>query len=295
MLTGEYFVLDGALALALPTKPGQSMAVKFTESDDSSLSWSAFDVDGELWYSQNFNIDQDRRIVQAIVEDGCNIDKTTDLLTSLLNEALRLNDDFMKQGSYEVQSHLDFPIDWGLGSSSTMICNIAKWAEVDAFDLLKVSFGGSGYDIAVGMMGGDVLYRSPELWEGYVFRPPFVDRLYFVHLNRKQDSREAIAAYKAKPASSDKIEAISNITDMLSVTTEFNEFQDLINQHEQLISEHMERPTVKSSLFSDYPYAIKSLGGWGGDFILACGDGDTDAYFRSKGYDVVMPYTQLIK
>jgi mevalonate kinase len=176
-----------------------------------------------------------------------------------------------------------------------LICNIAKWAEVDAFELLDASFGGSGYDIAVGMMGGDLLYRSPEMWEGYVYNPPFKEQLYFVHLNEKQNSREGIAAYKQKARSAKLIERISNITEELIACQDLDHFQELITEHESLIASQIEMPTVKEKHFADYPFAIKSLGAWGGDFILACGDEKTPKYFKDNGYDTVLSYGELIK
>jgi hypothetical protein len=54
-------------------------------------------------------------------------------------------------------------------------------------------------------------------------------------------------------------------------------------------------PTVKEKRFADYPFAIKSLGAWGGDFILACGDENTPKYFKDKGFDTVLSYAELIK
>jgi hypothetical protein len=49
---------------------------------------------------------------------------------------------------YNITTHLNFPKKWGLGTSSTLINNIAQWLQIDAFTLLNNSFGGSGYDIA---------------------------------------------------------------------------------------------------------------------------------------------------
>ena len=50
---------------------------------------------------------------------------------------------------------------------------------------------------------------------------------------------------------------------------------------------------VKAKLFSDYPYAIKSLGGWGGDYIMAFGDEKTPAYFKQKGFHTVIPFKEM--
>ena len=48
LLTGEYLVLKGALALAIPLKLGQSMMVE--TSFDEYLQWNAHKPDGP-WFS----------------------------------------------------------------------------------------------------------------------------------------------------------------------------------------------------------------------------------------------------
>jgi len=40
----------------------------------------------------------------------------------------------------------------GLGSSSTLIVNISKWANVDPFQVHKLISKGSGYDIAASLI-----------------------------------------------------------------------------------------------------------------------------------------------
>ena len=49
LLTGEYFVLDGALALALPCKLGQSMSIQPFESHDSVLKYFFNEKGCKLW------------------------------------------------------------------------------------------------------------------------------------------------------------------------------------------------------------------------------------------------------
>jgi len=301
LITGEYVVLDGALSLAIPTKYGQRMEVEFRDSEETNntLTWYSIDSDGETWYREEFLIKESgteaARSVQLNESGLCNINTVSDKLVEIINKACAMNSWFLEGGSYTVRTYLDFPNNWGLGSSSTLICNIAKWAEVDAFELSDASFGGSGYDIAVGMMGGDILYRSPEMWEGYVFSPAFKEQLYFVHLNEKQNSREGIAMYKQKAKNAKLIERISNLTEELIACQDFDGFQQLITEHESLIAAQIEMPTVKEKRFADYPFAIKSLGAWGGDFILACGDENTPKYFKDKGYDTVTNYSELAK
>ena len=300
LITGEYVVLDGALSLAIPTKYGQRMEVEFRESDsDNTLTWYSIDSDGETWYREEFLIKESGtelpRSVGLHPTELCNINTVSDALVNILNKACEGNPWFLEGGSYTVRTYLDFPNNWGLGSSSTLICNIAKWAQVDAFELSEASFGGSGYDIAVGMMGGDILYRSPEMWEGYVYQPAFRNQLYFVHLNQKQNSREGIATYRSKPKDDKAIARISELTEELIQCYDFAVFQGLISEHETIIASIIDMPTVKEKHFPDYPFAIKSLGAWGGDFILACGDESTPQYFKDKGFKTVLSYNDLIK
>ena len=54
MLTGEYVVLDGATALAIPTKYGQSLKVSVSERE--IIHWKSLDENGSLWYEDFFDL-----------------------------------------------------------------------------------------------------------------------------------------------------------------------------------------------------------------------------------------------
>ena len=54
LLTGEYLVLDGARALALPTHPGQGLRVVRTDEADV-LHWRSRDHRGRLWLDEAFS------------------------------------------------------------------------------------------------------------------------------------------------------------------------------------------------------------------------------------------------
>jgi hypothetical protein len=47
-------------------------------------------------------------------------------------------------------------------------------------------------------------------------------------------------------------------------------------------------------LFSDFDGAVKSLGAWGGDFVLAISNEDPTTYFKSKGYETIIAYKDMI-
>jgi len=47
-------------------------------------------------------------------------------------------------------------------------------------------------------------------------------------------------------------------------------------------------------LFSDFSGSIKSLGAWGGDFVLVAHSENPTAYFKEKGYEVIFSYHQMV-
>ena len=150
LLTGEYVVLDGALALALPTNKGQALVIE--ETDEPKLGWKSLDHLQTVWYEDTFDI-----TTLDSIESNNSIRKT---LVKILRGAKQLNPSFLNGNSgYNVTATLEFDRDWGLGSSSTLIANIANWACVDAYKLLELSFGGSGYDIACAQALGPLTYQ----------------------------------------------------------------------------------------------------------------------------------------
>jgi mevalonate kinase len=193
---------------------------------------------------------------------------------------------------------LSFPKFWGLGTSSTLINNIAQWIGIDAFVLLKNSFGGSGYDIACAQNNTPILYQliqGKPVVEQVFFNPNFTEQIYFVYLNKKQNSKNAIAAYykkeKNKTATLSKINAITT-TILHSKNSET--FSSEIENHEIILSEILETKPVKEVLFPDFKGTVKSLGAWGGDFILVVSKGNPTDYFKEKGFATVIPYGEMI-
>ena len=292
LLTGEYAVLDGALSLAVPTTFGQSL--KVGEINSPQIVWQSIDEKGIVWFETTFVLET------LLSENGKpSKDRVAETLTKVLKEAKKMNPDFLKEKKgHKVETSLDFPRDWGLGSSSTLINNIAQWAEVDAFQLLWNAFSGSGYDIACAQHDTPILYRlknGKPMVEPIDFNPPFTDSLYFIHLDKKQNSREGIARYRKMEFDMQKlIHEISEITENVIACSSLSDFEELLSEHEQLISNTLQLPTIKESLFPNYNGAIKSLGAWGGDFIMATGKEDTPKYFEEKGYETVLPYSKMV-
>ena len=290
LLTGEYLILDGALGLALPTRPGQDLVVE--HGDAGWLTWESLDRDNNSWFRCTFHLSD----LQYRLDLGQQ--ETAGTLQRILQKARDLNPGFLKgTDGYSVQTHLGFDRNWGLGSSSTLISNIAEWSGIDPYTLLFQSFGGSGYDIACARSRVPVLYRlnqgKPEVQPAH-FDPAYADKLYFVFLNRKQISRESIAKYRSLHIEKSPLDAISHITRSVLECTTLEEFEEQLREHEQLIAGILGLKPIQDQHFSDYFGQTKSLGAWGGDFLLATGNEDTPAYFSGKGFKTVIPFAEMV-
>ncbi|MGV6827801.1 MAG: GYDIA family GHMP kinase [Flavobacteriales bacterium] len=295
LLTSEYLVLNGATALAIPTRFGQNLIVESIEQ--SKIIWNSFDEKKNSWFSTildfNFNEINTTSTFQ-------NHKKIANRLTSILTSARKLNPNFLNnQKGYRITTHLDFPRNWGLGTSSTLINNIAQWAKINAFELLKTTFKGSGYDIAAAQNNNPILYTlNKDITKVKEVKLPwnFTEQLFFVYLNQKQNSQDAIAAYKpSKQKLEEAILQINQITQKICNCASLQEFEKLITQHEHIIANLLHKQPVKQLLFEDYRGSIKSLGAWGGDFVLATGIKKDQIYFTEKGYEVVIPFVKMIK
>lgn len=300
LLTAEYFVLDGAKALAVPTKFGQSLEIVSTSTTDN-LTWKSFDSDKKTWFEGIF----DSKSLKLLASED---EKTGSMLSKILQTARNLNPQF-SNFNYAIETHLTFPRQWGLGTSSTLIYNISQLFGVNPYTLLNDTFGGSGYDIACAGVNSAIFYQLGEgepIVENAFFEPFFKDNLYFIYLGKKQNSREGIARYRDKTinipphreiGTSQYFDDISAISDAFCIVFDLKSFEKLVFEHERLVASVIELPTVKSLYFTDYWGEIKSLGAWGGDFVLATSDRtleETKVYFNKKGFDTILQYSEMI-
>ena len=317
LLTGEYLVLKGALALAVPLKLGQTLALETVCTP--SLHWDAYKPDGP-WFSVALN-PENLEIIDS--DDQPKAEK----LRQILQAIKQLNPKAFEGNNLIFTTHLDFDPNWGLGSSSTLIANLARWADVNPYELLKLTFGGSGYDIACATAEGPIYYqlsmsksafrqaqrptldlpaKVPEPVEGPTpmvepidFNPPFAEHLFFIYQGQKQSSSKEIKAFlaKANPVDLQKdIEAVSEISRAVPKCETLDEFALLMQCHERIISRCIGQEPVQKQ-FPDFEGVLKSLGAWGGDFILATTHWDKEqvkAYFKGKGLDVVFGYNELV-
>jgi mevalonate kinase len=292
LITGEYLVLDGARSFALPTKFGQNLIVE--QGSNKEIQWKSFDSDGSIWFEDSISFD-------AISKKNLFENETLkSTLTTILNEAYILNPEFINTSSgYKITTELSFPKKWGLGTSSTLINNIAQWTAVDAFELLYNSFGGSGYDIACAQNNSPILYHleagRPSV-EKLEFNPEFTKNIYFVYLNKKQSSKTAIASYhnSNKKNIAKSILIIDKITNAAINSTTAEQFALLMEEHEAVMSAILEIETVKEALFPDFNGIIKSLGAWGGDFVMVISKDNPTSYFKERGFETIIPYQEMI-
>lgn len=289
MLTSEYFAIDGALVLAVPTKLGQEFFFDEKNDQKSLIFWKAYHQN-KLWLEAVIDYKEWQILDTNIPISAEFIVKTLKNVQQLSNSKLAGTD------SYYLKTNLQFPSDFGLGSSSTLMNNLSEWAGINAFQLNTMSLGGSGYDIAVAKEKSAVLYQNkPEIhYKKVTFNPVFKDELIFIHLNQKQDSREAINLYKSKVKSDKLIEEFSNLTKEILLCNKLDNFSRLMEIHEQKISHFLNMPTVKDRLFEDCPFFVKSLGAWGGDFVMSAKFRGFKDYFRGKGFNTIFDWDNII-
>lgn len=284
-------MLDGATALALPTKFGQNLVVE--SGNEEQITWKSYDFDGTIWFEEIISFEE----IRSKILDKNNTQKNT--LIEILHQGFVQNPNFILNcNGYLISTHLTFPKFWGLGTSSTLINNIAQWLEIDAFKLLKNSFGGSGYDVACAQRNTSILYHlenGTPIVKEVNFNPNFKENIYFVYLNQKQNSKSAIQNFKNKKYDSKIIIPLVNgITSEILESQDFDQFSTAIINHEIVLSTVLETPKVKDVLFLDFEGEIKSLGAWGGDFIMVVSRKNPESYFREKGFETILKYAEMI-
>jgi mevalonate kinase len=292
LISGEYLVLHGAWSLAVPTVYGQSLSIR--ETDRETLQWTTTAV-SEPWLDAEIEPDS-WQVLQTSEPDR------TGMLVRILKTASEIRGDTLWLKGKAALADIEFDMGWGLGSSSSLISNIAWWAGIDPFLLFSSVAGGSGYDIACARSDQPLLYRAGAAGPEYhtvSFRPPFLEKLAFVYLGKKQDSASSVRNYLNKAlAREEDINRISALTEGMSRSGELEEFEQLLQEHERILSSILGLPPVKMGLFPDYPGEVKSLGAWGGDFVLITIRQDwpgLKTYFFSKGMDTILPYREMVK
>ena len=286
LISGEYLVLDGALSLALPCKFGQSL--KFTEDSNGNLEWISKDMNDTIWFTAYF----EAKTLKVLKTSNYNTVKWVKKILEFCNKNSLTNKNL--QGKIECK--LEFPNNWGLGSSSTLLNNLASLYEINPYDLNFSTTNGSGYDIACAGSNSAITYQVieniPQV-KKMDWSPVFKDEILFVFLKKKQKSNLEVKRFKELKKDPDLISRISSITKEIIYSKTIEEFEHLLDEHEAITGQYIQSETVKSKYFSDYEGSVKSLGAWGGDFVLATRKNKN--YFFDKGFETILSFSEIIK
>ncbi len=291
LITGEYLVLKGSKALAIPLKFGQSLGISKKETS-CTLRWVASEY-GQTWFEAEF--DQELDIIQSSKLD------IAQGLQKTLKTLIDFNPDFKgKLCGVCVETDINFDRRWGLGTSSTLISLLAQWAEIDPFALHFRISNGSGYDIACANAESPIIYQlidKQPIFETLSWNPLFSDNLYFVYTGRKEISEHSVRDFQKQASHTvSAIKRISEITEAVVSCNDFDEFLNLMEEHESIISQETGLQRVKEKYFSDFQGLVKSLGAWGGDFVLVASKMNESAvrkYFSNKGLTSFFKFNEI--
>lgn len=294
LISGEYAVIDGALALAVPTKLGQKLCVEYSKerSEYPSLEWKALLFNKDRWFEAKFDL-------KTLEIRKSNDTGLAEKLKKILKAVESLTPGFFTKKAQNIQctTFLEFPKNWGLGSSSTLVSLLSQWTKVDAFELNRLTFNTSGYDVACATEEKPIFYQvqnENRKVEETQFFPKIRKHLYFVHLNQKQDTQTSVQKhYNPNSRNKDWLNAVSALSYNLCQVENLEEFENIVTLHEDLIASKIGLPKVKDLYFFDYEGVVKSLGAWGGDFVLVTARKGFKDYFKNKGFATILSYEEM--
>lgn len=286
LLFGEYLVLKGSLSFSIPLSVGQNLHI--LPYSGKGILWQCFEFEKcwlEIYFSEKLEIIY-----------------TTDIKKALPVQKLLL---FIRERKHNLGSSglcfkfdLNFNRYYGFGTSATLISLLSQWSGLNPYLLSAQSLDGSGYDIATATAKQPILYSMAQKVTGSCSLPESVtQQLLFVYRGKKQISASEVASFKNKQIRSDQIEQMNALIASASRCTHISAWEKLMQESEQLIAPILGVPAVKEQQFADYPYAIKSLGAWGGDFIMVAFRDLSEAknYFMQKQIQSLYTYRELIK
>jgi mevalonate kinase len=295
LLTGEFLVLEGAKALAVPINKGQDLLIQQKPTTDFPvLEWRAYEKDSP-WFQATFHLPE--LVIIKTSDKKLAID-----LQRLLAELQKMSSLFLDGSrSIQAESNLEFDREFGFGSSSTLVSNLAHWANIDPFLLQRTVLGGSGYDIACARSNKPLLYQlvnnEPVIQE-INLSFPFQKQLYFVYLGKKQRTSKSIEVFRQKAHySENEISEISEISENLHGLQKMDEFEYLLDTHEKIMATVLGIKPVKQRFFNDHKGIVKSLGAWGGDFVLITRhipEEDFKNYLKQKGFNTIYSWDELV-
>lgn len=289
LLTGEYLVLKGAEALALPLKFGQKLKVQKTGKNE--LHWQSLNHKNEIWFEGTFDFTKKSWSNVSDPQIAAQLEKLLNACSSIANNARLF-------AGLRMTCSLEFNPKWGWGSSSTLIDLLAQFSNVNVFELSAQSFGGSGYDVACARASGPILYNNIEHSSRRIeITWPFKDQLLFVYSGNKMNSRKAMKKFDQSKNYVTEINKLRRINEQILNIDNIADFSSLILDHENMISNILDQVTLGSQL-KNFDGVIKSLGAWGGDFFLAISENmkmdEMKKFFKSHGHQTMFGYQEII-
>lgn len=289
LLSGEYFVLHGAKALALPLKVGQQLSV-YQEVSSKTILWKAFYRE-EVWFWCELN-PEDFSVM------GSSDQEKAATLSQIFQTILTMKPHIILDAGTRIETSLDAHPAWGFGSSSTLISLLSQLFRVNAFRLNKEIFNGSGYDIACAMADGPILYIQDQLAQRIDLDYPFAEQLLLVYSGKKKNTLPEVQAFlNGGNVSPYLIEQVSDLSDEFARCNNQKTFNRLIREHEKMVAKLIGQTPVKERLFADFQGEVKSLGAWGGDFYLISATEPIDKtkiYFEKKGFFTIFKWNELV-
>ncbi len=290
LISGEYLVLSGAKALAMPVRFGQHLVVE--ETNRKTIDWESY-APGGMWFHASF----DPRSLDFITTNNPYVAAE---LKNILIAVRIINTGFMLGTSgVKVEITANYPLEWGLGSSSTLCALIAAWAGVEPFALFQMISQGSGYDIACAIRSQLLFYHlidGEPVVSSAVSGNALRENTWFAYLGKKQNTAKEVKAFRKKSNYAENdLEEVSRLSDSICQATSANELIRLIKAHEHLLSSILKRKPIAGS-FPSFPGAVKSLGAWGGDFAMFVSGMDPDdglIHLRKLGFSTIFTYSDL--
>lgn len=283
MFFGEYLVLCGSKSLAVPLQKGQTLTI---ESNNSGIIWESY-VNNQRWFDAEFH--ENLSIMKSSNHE------IAERLQNILRTIKSIGTEVDFSGHFRMNA--DFNLNWGFGSSSTLISCLSQWSGVGAQELLSRTFGGSGYDVACSTVQNPIVYSVNKPLENVELNPAITDKILFVYLGNKQNSQKEVGKFKEENVSDSDVKIMNSIIDKTIQAESIEEFEHQMNESEDLLSKVLNRSKIKELFFVDYPYSIKSMGAWGGDFFMATYRSLIEAkkYFSTLGYDTMFTYHEIVK
>jgi len=295
LLAGEYTVLLGLEAHAVPVKSGQWLeffAYNTPDNQAPTVHFKAFDDRGEIWLENVYDLDSDAWRNPPVPE-----------LNAFDTILKFVNDEFWEpQTSYRLETRLEFGRETGLGSSSTFIALMSQCFRLNPQKLQEHIFGGSGYDVAVACLG-----KSLSFWrndKGAHYRPwklpsELTQNWHVVFMGKKVNSRKSSTAILEKleeiltePFYKQQFERVLSIVRDAETTASL---EAALEMYQMLLAQllEMETPYKQLGLKPVKQGLCKWLGAWGGDMLLV---NDTFIHSESdffESYNCV-PWNEIV-